>query len=208
MTNPWNPDLASAMGAYYVTAWAEQGLSGAYNDDMLKLIGPEQFKVVSGGSLAEQPAMTVHSDEAGLAYRLAFAELLAAIGVHTGSDWMSGNISGENLFMSVSSRPFVDALSAFLREDYLQSGLGITGYFGIAKAWGACTRGRARVSRRRRRVHLTPCARFAPGRVRHQTRPCWLRLASTRLFKASCGAAVSPTETRPTLSAGRWTSSP
>ena len=36
--------------------WARLGLAGAYNDDLFKLVGPHQFKVIHGGNASRDVA--------------------------------------------------------------------------------------------------------------------------------------------------------
>ena len=39
------------------------------------------------------------------------------------------------MFMASATRLFLDCLHSLLREDYLHAGLGLSGYFGLTKAW-------------------------------------------------------------------------
>ena len=131
--NPWSPDLGNWLGDYLKQEWADEGQSGAYNDDLLKLVGPNEYVLLSGGQLAEAN-YTVNSTEYEDLFQTQFAKMLAIIANRTKA-LITGNISGKNLFMSKLTRPFLEHLKGLLREDYLTSGMGMTGYFGLQKAW-------------------------------------------------------------------------
>lgn len=125
---------------YLKQEWQASGLQGAYNDDYLKLVGPSEYVLMAGGSLIEYPAFLINSTEIIMEYQAAFAAMLITIRNHTkqnnGEDsWITANVSGENLFMSLQKRALLSALNALLREDYLTATTGLTGYFGLQKAW-------------------------------------------------------------------------
>lgn len=140
--NVWNEDLSRYLATWMKKTWNEQGLQGAYNDDLLKMLGPSEFPITKGGHLAEAPASSIGTGRANDtmvsdAFQIQFTKILALIKAMTKSKWISGNISGANLFASSSPslRAFIPVLDVFLREDYLMSSIGLTGYFGIQKMW-------------------------------------------------------------------------
>ena len=59
--NVWNGILATWIGELKAAEWDKSQQLGAYNDDLLKLMGGSEFTVVSGGQLAEH-AETAQSD--------------------------------------------------------------------------------------------------------------------------------------------------
>ena len=140
--NAWNEDLHRYIAKWNFKTWTEAGLQGAYNDDLLKMLGPSVFPITKGGKLAEAPASTIGSGRVNdtmvsEAFQTQFTKILALIRTVTKSKWLSGNISGVNLFASASSavRSFITVLDVFLREEYLTSSIGLTGYFGVQKMW-------------------------------------------------------------------------
>ncbi len=140
--NVWNEDLGRYIALWMRKTWTELGLVGAYNDDLLKMLGASEFPITKGGKLAESPASTigtgrVNDTMVSEAFQIKFTGILALIKAITKSKWLSGNISGVNLFASSSPslRAFIPVLDVFLREDYLMSSIGLTGYFGVMKMW-------------------------------------------------------------------------
>ena len=109
------------------------GLVGAYNDDLLKMLGPNEFALSKGGSLAEYSGR-INSTVVSSSYQNAFASILLRIKQLTNSNYIAGNISGVNLF-TAAYNIFLSVLSFFLREQYIWAGVGLTGYFGIQKTW-------------------------------------------------------------------------
>ena len=132
--NVWNSYIPSYLADYISNDWAQSGLQGAYNDDLLKMLGPSEFPIDKGGHLIEYNGQ-VNSTDASDAYQVGFAAILAAIGAKSKSKYIAGNISGVNLFGSVNFQALLAALSFFLREQYLTAGLGLTGYSGLQKMW-------------------------------------------------------------------------
>ena len=55
--NVWNDELRLWVSEYAKHEWMSEGLAGAYNDDMFKLVGPEQFKISRGGNVSSDIAM-------------------------------------------------------------------------------------------------------------------------------------------------------
>lgn len=131
--NPFDERLATMFGEYLAAKWTASGLGGAYNDDLLKLVGSAEYAVATGGALIELN-YTASSDQIVEPYTLAFAQMLARIREAT-RRWIAANVSGRNLFMETATRAYLRTLSFLLREDYLSVATGLTGYFGHLKAW-------------------------------------------------------------------------
>ena len=132
--NVWNSNLVTFLADYWTNSWAQSGLQGAYNDDLLKMLGPSEFPLSKGGHLIEFNGL-VNSTDASNAYQVGFAAILAAIGAKSKSKYIAGNVSGVNLFGSVNFQALLAALTFFLREEYLTAGLGLTGASGLQKIW-------------------------------------------------------------------------
>ena len=132
--NVWDSTLSSYLADYWTSQWQSTGLQGAYNDDMLKMLGAEVFPIDKGGQLIEFNG-SVNSTEATNAYQIGFTNILAAIAAKSKSKYIAGNISGVNIFGSVNFKAILAVLNFFLRESYLTAGIGLTGYFGIQKMW-------------------------------------------------------------------------
>lgn len=121
-------------GNYYKQTWNENSQSGAYNDDFFRHLGEDSFKVISGGQLAEYNGK-VQDAEVISSYVEDFKHTLDTIRTISGSEWLSANISAENLFVNKERLQFVESLDAVGREDYLFPSVGLTGYFGVNKTW-------------------------------------------------------------------------
>ena len=132
--NVWDSTLSSYLADYWTSQWQSTGLQGAYNDDMLKMLGADVFPIDKGGQLIEFNG-SVNSTEATNAYQIGFTNILAAIAAKSKSKYIAGNISGVNIFGSVNFKAILAVLNFFLREQYLTVGIGLTGYFGIQKMW-------------------------------------------------------------------------
>lgn len=133
--NVWNAYLKSFISEWFASQWSVSGQRGAYNDDLMKLVGPTEFTITVGGWIEEYPSAKINSQDIITPFRIGFASILAAIGSRTNSKYIGGNISGDNLFASNSTAALVNALQFFLRESYITAGIGLTGYFGIQKMW-------------------------------------------------------------------------
>lgn len=133
-TNVFNTNFHNAVADYYSQHWQAEQLSGAYNDDFFRHLGDDSFLIRSGGQLQEY-AGRVQDEATQQAYREGFKITLAHIKAVTSSQWLSANISAENLFVKPERQTFVEILDAVLREDYLRPSLGLSGYFGVNKAW-------------------------------------------------------------------------
>jgi hypothetical protein len=132
--NVWNSFIPTYLADYIIDDWDKRGLQGAYNDDLLKMLGPNDFPITRGGHLIEYNGL-VNSTDAFNAYQVGFAAILAAIGAKSKSKYITGNISGVNIFGSVNFQALLSVLSFFLREQYLTAGLGLTGASGLQKIW-------------------------------------------------------------------------
>jgi len=88
--NPYSVRLAQWLGGYLNNTWTAAGLSGAYNDDLLKLVGPEEYVVVRGGMLSEID-FRANSSELVVPFQKAFAAMLEAIRLVV-RRWIAANI--------------------------------------------------------------------------------------------------------------------
>ena len=129
-----NSTLRQYLADYYAQDWSVNNQAGAYNDDFFRQLGEDSFQIVSGGQLAEY-AGRVQDEAVQKTYVEDFKSTLETIKETTGSEWISANISAENLFTESERLPFISSLDAVLREDYLTPSLGLSGYFGVNKAW-------------------------------------------------------------------------
>jgi len=134
------PNLSSSvlrqyLADYYSASWREDSISGAYNDDFFKQIGSNIFEIVSGGQLSEYNGQLIQDKAVQTAYIEDFKATLNTIKTASGSEWISANISAENLFTDSQNLSFLEPLDAVLREDYLLPSLGLSGYFGVNKTW-------------------------------------------------------------------------
>ena len=136
---PSNERLTTWLAEYLNQTWHAQGMGGAYNDDLLKLMGPAEYNVVSGGSL-EGYTFRANSSDLVVPYQTAFAAMLERIRTLT-RKWIAANISARNMFMAAATRVYLYTLSFLLREDYITSATGLTGYFGHLKAWDVAAAG-------------------------------------------------------------------
>ncbi len=118
---------------WYAFDWHRQGLSGAYNDDMAKLLGNNQFRVVQGGAIAELPSAVLGSDEAAVIYAKQMAAFLLSIKQSQPEAKLAANISELNLWRYSSWPPELrDVFDVWLREHYLYAGMGI---FALQQRW-------------------------------------------------------------------------
>ncbi len=133
-TNVFDTHFRTFVSEYHRQQWQTSGILGAYNDDMFKLVGPDEYLVQSGGTTHEL-TNRIDTEAANTEYLVGFADLFSEISSVTGSDYISSNISADNLFVSHDRLPFTTAIDAFLREDYIRAGTGFTGFFGLSKMW-------------------------------------------------------------------------
>ena len=137
--DPTNTVLSHWLGQLLNATWSMSGLGGAYNDDLLKLVGPAEYNITLGGQLAEW-GEKANSTALVAPFTEAFAAMLERI-KQVAQKWIAANISARNMFMAAATRAYLRTLSFLLREDYITSATGLTGYFGHLKAWdvGAAT---------------------------------------------------------------------
>ena len=133
-TNLSHVTLQAYLGEYYRYKWDKVGEAGAYNDDFFRQLAEDSFKVISGGSLAEYKGK-VQDETVQNSYREDFKSTLGVIKTTSQSEWISANISAENIFVNQERLQFLSSLDALLREDYLRPSLGLSGYFGLNKTW-------------------------------------------------------------------------
>ncbi|MCF6264674.1 MAG: immunoglobulin domain-containing protein [Xanthomonadales bacterium] len=113
--------------------WLDNGLAGAYNDDVFKLGNINTIGI--GGEVAEY-GINFNDPIFEEQYQDAYLDTISAIKVETQSPWVGANTSAENLFYPQNNRArYADVFDVFLREDYIRPGMGLDGYFGIAKMW-------------------------------------------------------------------------
>ncbi|MEZ8740196.1 hypothetical protein L4D00_03105 [Photobacterium swingsii] len=110
---------------WYRYDWEQQGLSGAYNDDMAKLLGRNQFTVDTGGQLQELP-LKAGNDESSLYYAKQMAAFLKLVKAQTQTHWLAANISDLNLWHYDGwPRELRDVVDVWLREHYLTPAMGL-----------------------------------------------------------------------------------
>ncbi|EAS44427.1 hypothetical protein C9J48_04415 [Photobacterium profundum] len=124
-TNFNRTEINDLYGDWYHYDWQRQGLSGAYNDDMAKLLGENQFTLITGGQIAELP-FKVGNDEAAKFYAEQMADFLQIVKIKTGTRWLAANISELNLWEYTAwPAPLRDIMDVWLREHYLSPGMGL-----------------------------------------------------------------------------------
>lgn len=130
-----NPSYQAAIASVITKIWQDQGLAGAYNDDVFKLDDIAVVNTGIGGE-TEEHATDINEPAFKTSYKTAFLETIKKIKMQSGSSWVAANTSAENLFKAQDGNmEYIDTFSTFLREDYLRPGQGLDGYFGIAKMW-------------------------------------------------------------------------
>ncbi|PML56403.1 hypothetical protein [Vibrio lentus] len=134
LTNLTNPQLLSAVQAYYSKHWAQQGLRGAYNDDTNKLMGSNQFEVYMGGKVSEME-LIVGSDDADQVYQTQFTSFLQNLTAHDSNPVVGLNIGTANLYGRHGQSHLIKAGNVYLREHYLFPSTGFSGYAGLSKFW-------------------------------------------------------------------------
>lgn len=132
--NLFRAGLRDEIAAYHAQDWTTRDIRGGYNDDLFKTVGASNFEPLAGGAIAEH-AHPVGSTDLEDAYAQRLLQTLSAIGTATGSPWITANVSAENLFTDPVRHATLEAVSALLREGYLHASQGLTGYFGLMKAW-------------------------------------------------------------------------
>lgn len=134
LTNLSNSEYLQAVHDYYSANWASQGLNGAYNDDTNKLIGPNQFHILSGGNV-EELGKVAGTQEAIELYQNQFSNFLKSLSSLESDSLISVNIGTANLYGRNGQSHLLDAASLYLREHYLFPSTGFSGYAGISKFW-------------------------------------------------------------------------
>lgn len=134
LTNLASPSLLMVIGSYYAQNWAQQGLSGAYNDDTNKLIGNNQFEVYSGGKVAELGAIA-GSPEADERYKQQFTAFIKRLTAAADKPLIGLNIGTANLYGRNGQSHLTDAGNLYFREHYIFPSTGFSGYGGISKYW-------------------------------------------------------------------------
>ncbi|WP_338166824.1 hypothetical protein [Vibrio sp. 10N] len=123
-TNFSHPAANQAHMDWYKYDWHRQGLSGAYNDDMAKLLGGNQYQVFKGGAIAELPG-TLGTDEAALNYAGQMASFLSQLKDHLPNTKLAANISELNLWRYPQWTPELRSVfDVWLREHYLYAAMG------------------------------------------------------------------------------------
>lgn len=123
-TNFSHPSANQAHMDWYKYDWQRQGLSGAYNDDMAKLLGSNQYQVLKGGAIAELPGK-VGTDESALNYAGQMASFLSQLKGHIPNTQLAANISELNLWRYPQWTPELRGVfDVWLREHYLYAAMG------------------------------------------------------------------------------------
>lgn len=134
VANLFRPALRAELAAWFAETWAAAGIRGGYNDDLFRTVGPSSFEPLSGGAIAESPHR-VGSEALFAAYGAQLLATLSEIARATASPWVTANVSAVNLFTDATRHATLQAVSGLLREGYLHAAEGLTGYFGLTKAW-------------------------------------------------------------------------
>ncbi len=128
-----NPDYRTAIAYVVNQEWKKKGLLGAYNDDVFRLNG---IDIIGDGGKTAEHGIKMNDPVFKEQYQSAFIDTIRAIKSESESSWVAANTSAENIFYRLENRmEYIDAFDVFLREDYIRPGLGLDGYFGIAKMW-------------------------------------------------------------------------
>ncbi len=123
-TNFSHPSANQAHIDWYKYDWHRQGLSGAYNDDMAKLLGSNQYQVLEGGAIAELPGK-LGTNEAALNYAGQMASFLSQLKESIPNTQLAANISELNLWRYPQWTPELrDVFDVWLREHYLYAAMG------------------------------------------------------------------------------------
>nr|WP_086939015.1 hypothetical protein [Thaumasiovibrio occultus] len=131
-TDQTNAALNPLRQQWYWRSWQRQGMSGAYNDDMAKLLGENMFSLQTGGQISEIPAVRVGSDTASRHYALGLAAFLTSL-KSAASDKerdapyrIAANISELNLWRYPAwPTELRDTIDVVLREHYLFGAMGL-----------------------------------------------------------------------------------
>jgi len=128
-----NPSYRTAIANVVSQEWMKNSLAGAYNDDVFKLEG---VNIVGIGGKTIEHGLMINDPVFKKEYQNGFLDTILEIKSRSGSPWLAANTSAENIFNRRNNRmKYIDVFDTFLREDYIRSGQGLDGYFGIAKMW-------------------------------------------------------------------------
>ncbi|WP_087024336.1 hypothetical protein [Thaumasiovibrio subtropicus] len=124
-TNFSHPQVNRVHQAWYQYDWQRQGLSGAYNDDMAKLLGRNQFAVIQGGTIAEMTT-PLGTDEAAVEYAKQMARFFTQLKQQLPEVQLAANISELNLWRYRHwPAELREVFDVWLREHYLYPGMGL-----------------------------------------------------------------------------------
>ncbi|KLV06048.1 hypothetical protein ABT56_10560 [Photobacterium aquae] len=124
-TNFTAPAINTLHAQWYRHDWQQQGLSGAYNDDMAKLLGENQFSLLSGGTLIEITHPVGHQ-HTSMIYAQQMANFLQLVKTTTKTQWLAANISELNLWEYAAwPTAFRNVVDVWLREHYLSPAVGL-----------------------------------------------------------------------------------
>ena len=128
-----NPSYRMAIAQVIKQQWLDDGFVGAYNDDVFKL---GNINVAGSGGTVAEYGINFNDPIFKQQYKSAFLDTIRTIKSETQSPWISANTSAENIYyLSDNNMGYADVFDSFLREDYIRPGIGLDGYFGIAKMW-------------------------------------------------------------------------
>ncbi len=132
-TNLTQSDFYPSYAKWYHQSWEKLGLSGAYNDDMAKLLGDNQFTVISGGRVLEKNKIVVGKKQAAIAYGKDMARFFLYLKKRYPQYQLAANISEYNPW-KISEWPpeLINNLNIWLREHYLRPSIGLTR---LQKSW-------------------------------------------------------------------------
>jgi hypothetical protein len=132
-TNLTRSTFYPSYAKWYHHSWEKIGLSGAYNDDMAKLLGDNQFTVVSGGELLEKNKIIVGKKNATISYGKDMANFFLYLKKRYPQYQLAANISEYNPWKIAEWPPeLIKNLNIWLREHYLRPSIGLTR---LQKSW-------------------------------------------------------------------------
>lgn len=125
-TNLSDPTFYPYYAKWYDQHWQTLGLNGAYNDDLAKLLGDNQFTPIKGGKLLEMPNITVGNTQATKIYGKQLASFFHYFKKRYPQYQLSANISEYNPWQYAAWPPeLIDVLDIWLREHYLRPSIGL-----------------------------------------------------------------------------------
>ncbi|EHA1081114.1 hypothetical protein I8Y06_001942 [Photobacterium damselae] len=112
--------------SWYQFDWQRQGLSGAYNDDMAKLLGKNQFTLFQGGLIREMAPLIAGELDAEQKYGQQLAQFFTEIKHQTKTQYLAANISELNLWQYQAwPQELKQVVNVWLREHYLYPTIGL-----------------------------------------------------------------------------------